>query len=324
MGLRLITQEERYGAFLPLKTDVESLAVTGRLHELEGHYAAAWQSRQLLPSGRRLYSSLVSWAVALDESIIRNPTPYLDAFSTQYEATPTPFWAGVYAAALTEIADEIRGDDWAHKVSDKRWALHGDLTRHAAMILDEAGSADGADPFGNHAWLEAAYEVSLGGAPDEQFHGLWERLYALDPANIAVLSSRGIHLLPRWCGQGPHDAEAFARAAIEPARAVLGTGAYAAVYLAYPNIGELDAEDTAVDPVVLKQSFIDLLAHFPGSLELLNEFANSMSWVGDEATVWSIHQQGLRAIEPFSWGGDDEDEGMEYAVNAFDYARDNH
>lgn len=321
LGLRLATLDEKYAQHAGLKAQIESLVETGRLGEFEALWNAAWASKEFTAFGERLYDLELRWVVALDEETIENPAGFLNAFSAQFAQTPTAFWGGMYALALQAIADDIRGGNWAHQVTDSAWLASGNIHGRVAEILGAtAGTAAGSFP-----WARAAYAHALEHADADAFAAQWEQLYALDAANLSALSDHAIHLLPRWRGVGPADAENFARQATNTVTDVFGSGAYAGIVGGFANIGELDIDDTAVDATLLRQSYQDLLARFPGSVVLLNAFANGMSWANDEAAVWAAYESfGLRAIDPFTWGGDDEDEGMEYAVDAISYARDNH
>lgn len=285
-------------------------------------YDAAWTSREKLADGRPLYTALLRWALTVDERSTTVLTHYLSAFEAEYKKTPTPFWGALYASALQDVGATLRGTKWAREVKRTQWLGYHEMNARAhQVLLDSEHSGDAATNF---VWMEAAHHSALDGRLDRDPAQTWAALYALDPTNLAIIGGRGVQLLPRWHGTSAADAEEFARRAMVATRDEYGTGAYAAVFTEFPNIGHNAPDDVGIDRALLRQSYEDLLARFPTSLRIINDYANAMSWIDDEPAVWHVYANlGLRAIIPSCWGGRSERVGMTYAVDAIEYARRN-
>lgn len=316
--LRLITADEAYGPYAPYYSKVQNLLKAGDVAAFREIFDEAWQSKAFTPAGDRFYQVLLGWT-ELDLEGDATSDQELQIYADAYHNAPSSFTAGLFASRIYDLAHEVRGSDWAHKVMAQQWQTSGELHVLAREILERhRGQARGC-----FVWHWADYTTGLqvyaGGA---RFHEAFEALWSLDRANTTVIRNHANSLLPRWYGECEQDAERFARQAMTLTRDVLGRGAYAAAYGEFANVGELDIEDTACDPVLLKQAYMDLRERFNG-VSLLNRFANAMSWCNDEEQVLRLFQTPLEAIDYLAWGGDDEEEGLEYARNAYEYARDN-
>lgn len=322
LGLRLATEEETYGPYGPLRREVRSLAASGRLRDVEAMWDAAWHSQERLPDGHLLYGSILRWVSNPDKKDAARPEPFLSAFEAEYLSTPTPFWGAVYANALDDIAGLRRGKRWGHEVTRAQWQGYDEMKAHAAHVLSE--SADNGATT-NFAWCEMAHLLTLSGHLDGDAEDTWVNLLSCAPTDLNLLGARGVQLLPRWYGSSSRDAERFARQAMEATRDQYGTGAYSAVMVSFANIGSLDPEDVHIDEELLRKSYEDLLVRFPGSVEILNNYANTMWWLGNDVAVWHIYStHGLRAIIPSAWGGHTDRIGMAWAVDSFQTARTHH
>ncbi|WP_313320706.1 hypothetical protein [Stenotrophomonas sp.] len=316
--LRVITADEAYGAYASHYSRAQNLLKAGDIAGFEQMFQQAWQSKECTPSGDRVYQTLLGWT-ELDLDGPETSDRELEIYANAYAANPSAFSAGLFASRIYDLAHEVRGAEWADKVSAQQWGTFTSLHGMARALLERHRQ----QAQGCFVWHWANYVTGLETfAGDARFHEAFEALWSLDRANTTVIANHANSLLPRWYGASEQDAEGFARHAIEATRAELGRGAYAAAYGGFANVGELDVDDTACDAELLKQAYQDLYARFDG-LSLLNRFANAMSWCNDEEEVLRIFQTPLEAIDYLAWGGDDEEEGLEYAQNAYEYARDN-
>lgn len=323
LGLYRASLKEEYGAHADVYRKVRSLIPSGRLRDVEAMYEGAWASRERMLDGRPLYTAILRWILVTDGNSRSPLKKFLPAFDAEYQKTPTPFWGALYASALQDVGADLRGTKWAHEVTRTQWRGLHEMNALALDVL-EATAAHPDAPL-HFAWMEAAHHSTLSGHMDRDPQQTWAALYALDPTNLAIVGGRGVQLLPRWHGRSTTDAERFARQAMEATRDEYGTGAYAAVLTDFANISHHTAADSHIDRDLLRQAYEDLLARFPGSVRILNEYANTMSWLDDEPAVWHVYEgHGLRAIVPERWGGDSDATGMSYAVNALDFARRNH
>lgn len=319
-ALRPITAEEAYGELASHYSITQNLLSAGNFAGFQTLFEQAWQSKQRMPSGERLYQILLGWA-ELDLDGPETSDRELEIYAAGYAAAPSCFTAGLFACRLYDLAFEVRGEQWAATVSAQQWGTFASLHEMARDLLQRHRSE--ALAKGCFVWHWADYVTGLElFAGDARFHASFEALWALDRSNLLLIQNHATRLLPRWYGRCEADAEKFAQHAVALTRDELGTGAYAAAYGEFANTGELDVNDTACDPAQLKQGYRDLYARFTG-LCLLNRFANAMSWCNDEAEVLRLFQLPLEAIDHLAWGGDDEEEGLEYARNAYEYARDN-
>ena len=188
------------------------------------------------------------------------------------------------------------------------------LTLASARLLDYSGT--------RHHRLAAAVEFIHTATllHDDVVEG-FNQVIQLDPTNLQLLREHGQDMLPRWYGKDEHSLERFALWAMEATQQTYGRGAYAYIYGLIAILG-VDVDETVVNVELLDAGYSDLRQRFP-CLNLENEHANAMSWADAESRVLSLFNEGLRIIDYRAWGGDDEAEGMEYALNAYTYARDN-
>ncbi|WP_449373217.1 hypothetical protein [Arthrobacter psychrolactophilus] len=319
LGLRPANPAEKYGQFAALKFDVEVMAEQGRLHELQPLFAQAWESKDRLPNGERIYSAILGWVQVDAPDDTSEIAGYLAPFAVEFDRNPTSFSASLYAEALHHAAFAARGTAYERQTSKSQFGGHDNFTSQARAVLHSI--ADVADD--DVAWWNARYSLTQSDAStDAERHEIFSKLIALDPGSITVFNKAMLLALPRWFGQNATDADRIARWAMEANQEQWGAGGYAIAYWALTDTDDLDASETVIDVALAEQGFRDLLNRVP-SIPVQNMFAQTMSWANAEPVVKDIFESGLQAIDPFAWDAESEEHGVELAARAYHWAKSN-
>lgn len=272
------------------------------LESLEPLYAQAWETKQLMTNGRRLYSSMPFWALTeMDRGTFSS-----DVYTTkmgELAAGGSPFWAAMYALTIASLGLDARGTAWASETSEEQMVAHNTAMRAARDLLDASESQAG----DLHLWHHASYVIGISeGAPREVSDARFERLWALDRDNLAVISVRGHNLLPRWIGAPDgSEVDAFARHAAEVTKDTFGKGAYAAAYFQFISVGSLKASDITIDTQLLREALADLKSRFKGPWMKSEEIA-TLAFAEDWDTIRERYESGWRKYveSTFSDNGD--------------------
>lgn len=330
-GFRIASFQETWGELAPLvEQGTDAPKSADALLAYMDNVEAAITRGARLPWGTPVAASSHYW-VDDGSALLTNRAgaeAYVAPFIEAYSRRPAPYTAVMLAEACFNVSDAVRGEDWVDTVSEDDLDLAFDWNRrgYEALIAEaetvKIGENGQINPL-YYPWYAQHYIAATRLTDSlEDLTNAFNQVFALDPTNLQLLREHGEQLLPRWRGEDESTLEEFARWAMDATKDTYGRGAYAYIYGTLANIGELDADDTAVDIEMLDAGYRDLQARFPSN-RLRNEHANAHSWADAESHVLAVFNDGLRAIDPLAWGGDDEDEGMEYALNAYTYARDN-
>lgn len=318
-GFRPATREEKYGAFAPLKFNVEYMPEQGRLAELEPLFLQAWQSKERLPSGTRVYAALLEWVHADSPEGPNDIAEYLAPFEAEFQRDPSSFTAALYAHALHHAAFAARGRAFADDTSPQQWSGYAALTSQATDVLFSVANVADDDA----AWWDTRYAISQSdGTSGSEREQILSTLIALDEGNNDTFATAMLFALPRWFGESAQDADLVAHRARAAMEAEWGAGGYSLAYYSLTGTGGHEVDDTVMDVTLAEQGFRDLMARNP-SIAIQNAFARTMSWANAESVVNEIFDSGLRAIDPVAWDGDDEEEGVALATRAYMWARNN-
>lgn len=319
MDLRPATPAEKYGKFASLKFDVEVMAEQGRLNELQPLFDQAWESKDRLPNGERIYSAILGWVQVDAPEETSEISEYLAPFAAEFERNPSSFSASIYAEALHNAAFAARGTEYANNTSNRQFGEHDNFTAQALAVLHSITDVAEDDA----AWWNTRYSLTQSEVgTDEGRLEIFTKLISLDPGNITAFNKAMVLALPRWFGKSEADADQIARWAMEANQELWGAGGYAIAYWALTDTEDLDATDTAIDVALAEQGFRDLLERAP-SISKTNMFAQTMSWASAEPVVKEIFEAGLQAIDPLAWDAESEEQGVELAARAYHWAKNN-
>ncbi|WP_292038774.1 MULTISPECIES: hypothetical protein [unclassified Brevundimonas] len=327
-GFRIATPEEVWGNIAPLRKQASQATTPDAILAYADSVRAAIAGEDTTPWGVKVAAASHYWIADCEN--LKGPAEaeaHVAPFEAAYRLRPEPYTAVLLAQACYDVADEFRGTDWTVNTDDasldlsQQWNMRGYKALSAqdeAVKIDETGRFD---PL-NYPWYAQYYNsVSrLTCTHDDVVEG-FNQVIQLDPTNLQLLREHGQDMLPRWYGKDEHSLERFALWAMEATQQTYGRGAYAYIYGLIAILG-VDVDETVVNVELLDAGYSDLRQRFP-CLNLENEHANALSWADAESRVLSLFNEGLRVIDYRAWGGDDEAEGMEYALNAYTYARDN-
>lgn len=328
-GFRIATRQEIWGEVAGLREQADKARTPEAILAYADAAKAAIARNATLPWGTKVAAASHYWINDCGElSGTAAANAYVAPFEEAYRQRPEPYTAVLLAEACFNVSDSVRGGDWIDNTDEAaldlahEWNVRGYEALSAQADAVKVGQGGTADPQ-HYPWY-AQYYISATRLTRslEDLVAAFNQVFALDPTNLQLLREHGQELLPRWRGEDESTLEEFARWAMEATKQTYGRGAYAYIYGNLANIGELDSEDTAVNVELLDAGYRDLLERHP-CIRLQNEQANVLSWADAESRVLAVFNNGLRAIDYSAWGGDDEAEGMEYALNAYSFARDN-
>lgn len=265
------------------------------LEGLEAQYTQAWETKEQLPNGRRVYSSLPFWALAEMDRGNFDPEVFVTK-TRELAAGGSPFWSALYALVLVNIGDKARGTKWAHETTDAQFAAQGDANAQARAVLDATAASAG----DLHFWHEVNLIVGISeNISREEFDARFERLWSLDRDNLAVLPVYAFQLLPRWKGS-VGEVHAFAQRAAAATKETFGMGAYAVCFYGFIDIGSLTPAETGVDVALLHQGFADLKSRYKGPFVKSEEVAG-LAWVQDWDAVADRYNNGFRKYVADTW-----------------------
>lgn len=269
------------------------------LEGLEAQYAQAWESKELLPNGRRVYSAMPYWALTEMDGNQYDPEMFVTK-TGELAAGGSPFWAALHALALIKMGGKARGTAYANQTSDEQFAAQRALDAKARAALDATASS-AADV---HLWHFVNYALgTTEQVSREEFDARFERLWSMDRDNLLVIDVRGTDLLPRWHGR-PGELDAFARQAAEATKGTFGAGAYGVIYSGFVDVGDLTVADTELDLPLLHQAFADLKERFKGPWMKSEEMA-ALAFAEDWPTIKSRYENGFRKYVSQTWSTDE-------------------
>ena len=327
-GFRIATPEEIWGPIAPLREQAARATTAHGVLAYADSVREAIARNDTLPWGVKVAAASHYWIRDCEGLTSEaDAQAYIAPFEEAYRLRPEPYTAVLLSEACYNVADDIRGTDWTVNTDaaaldlSQQWNGRGYealAAQNNAVIIPDSSHVDPQ----NFPWYAQYYNsVSrLSCSPDDVVTG-FNQVFSLDPTNLQILREHGQDMLPRWYGEDEHSLENFARWAMETTRPTYGRGAYAYIYGLIAILG-VDVSETAVDIDLLDNGYRDLRERFP-CLNLENEHANAMSWADAETRVLEIFNDGLRVIGRNAWGGDTDEESMEYALNAYSFARDN-
>jgi len=318
---RIASSWDELGEHEATVRQVDAILQSGQIEKFEPLFRAVHGADQSLPSGCAVHEALIRRLFRTPSASPAEQEQYLAPFRAAFERAPSPFIAGLLGTALASCSDESRGADVADETSEEQWNAYFGRRAQARAVLDACPDVAGDCPI----WRRADYDLALDEAQSRgAYDAAFERAWALDRHNLNLCASHGIMLLPRWVGEGPQDLEVFARRAVSLTEARFGAGAYAFIHSVQAGVGSHEASDTLCDPDLLVHGFEDLTARFPTSQSVLNRYAMTMHWIGDQAAVYRV-QKRIDTITPNIWGwscDDEEAEGLNEALDAFSSALD--
>ena len=211
-----------------------------------------------------------------------------DTIHREWEAAfPQSITARVARADfLTTYAWHARGADYANEVTEEGWRLfHGRLAE-ARTILDQAKPLSPSCPV----WWSVCQTVALGqGWSREDYATLYEEAKKFEPEFFAYDFSRAKFLLPRWHGQ-PGEWEAAAEKEIErPGTA--GHEIYARVVTEQADYYDNVFEESDASWRKTRKGYEELLARYPDSKQLLNEYCRLACYAGDRKLAKQLFGQ---------------------------------
>lgn len=318
LGLRPATLEEKYGQWVALKRDVETMPEQGRLAEFEPVFRELWESKALLPLGDPVYAALLPW-VTVDVpgagDGLDGVAAALAPFEELYRSNPTAFTAGLYAEALDDAAFAARGGAYADDTDGEQWR---GMAHYRGLADEVLRSVDPGDDF---VWWAARHAATLSDrTPEPERTEITEKLVLLDPQNIHTYQRMALHALPRWQGEDESSVDKVARRAMMATEPLLGAGGYGLVHWYLTGTGDYEVTDTVIDARLAAHAFRDLHERFP-TVPVLNAAARTMSWACNEAKVLELFGSGLQAIVPAYWDADDDEEGIDLAARAYLWAK---
>lgn|GEM_PF-1613506 len=329
-GFRIATQKELWGSCAPLVAAAASAPKSAdTLLAYADQVKEAIARGATVPWGTRVAAVSHYWLGDCGELIGTSAArAYVAPFEEAYRRRPEPYTAVMLAEACFNVADSVRGENWSDATGEASMDLaHSWNVRGCEALMAQSDAVrveEGKDCDPQHYPWYAQYYISATRLTRtlDDLNAAFQQVFVLDKTNLQLLREHGQELLPRWRGEDASTLDEFARWAVDQTKDIYARGAYAYIYGNLANIGEMDVGDTLINVDLLNAGYLDLIDRFP-CVRLQNEHANAMSWADAEHQVLAAFNKGLRVIDYRAWGGDDEREGLQYALNAYTFARDN-
>jgi hypothetical protein len=304
-------------AFAPHKAAVDTVLASGRFEDFIGLNDAAFAGGLMLANACPVHKLQRDYLwIRLDGGPGGNQHGAA-LWDEAYRRKPHPAVAAMLAYSLASVGWEHRGYNFDGPASDQDHALWREFGARARDIM-QRHEQDGPS---SRTWRRLRFSLSVGeditrAELDARFAATW----ADDRRDTGLLAGHANALLPRWFGENEGDLDRFARQVSEETKDVFGTGAYALIYGFNTSTGSHEPEDTLVDPVLLIESFEDLVQRFPAP-GILNLYVKTLAWLGDDRSLnkaCAIARNRMKMIVPEVWDGDTFAEKLEDAEDTLD------